>query len=169
MCFRYVLHHVMTVRLCVPDGKKMKGEDVDSLHVVGTKKLPPSKCIPEVAHFIIRQHVEAPSMWAIFPLQDLLALKEEDAKRPAAEETINDSLQSEALLEILYVLPPILCVHVTLETLLKDKELKKTIRGLVRGSGRSCPLDGQETGSTPAPAATNKGTDQGDQEQPVLA
>lgn len=37
--------------------------------VVGSNKLPPSKCVPEIAYFIIRQHVEAPSMWAIFPLQ----------------------------------------------------------------------------------------------------
>lgn len=116
---------------------------------------------PEVAHFIIRQHLEAPSMWAIFPLQDLLALKEKYAKRPAAEETINDPSNPKHYWRYR--------VYVTLETLLKDEELKKTIRGLVRGSGRSCPLDGQETGSTPAPAATNKGTDQGDQEQPVLA
>nr|POE73872.1 4-alpha-glucanotransferase dpe2 [Quercus suber] len=47
--------------------------------VVGSESgiLPPSQCVPEVAHFIIRQHVEAPSMWAIFPHQDLMALKEE--------------------------------------------------------------------------------------------
>lgn len=37
--------------------------------MVGSDKLPPSQCIPEIAHFILRQHVEAPSMWAIFPLQ----------------------------------------------------------------------------------------------------
>lgn len=37
--------------------------------VVGSDELPPSQCVPEVAEFIIQQHVEAPSMWAIFPLQ----------------------------------------------------------------------------------------------------
>ncbi|KAJ0044000.1 hypothetical protein Pint_18427 [Pistacia integerrima] len=41
-------------------------------NVVGSDALPPSKCVPEVTHFIIRQHVESPSMWAIFPLQVLL-------------------------------------------------------------------------------------------------
>ncbi|KAK3010333.1 hypothetical protein RJ639_013026 [Escallonia herrerae] len=40
--------------------------------MVGSDKLPPAKCVPEVAYFILRQHVEAPSMWAIFPLQVLV-------------------------------------------------------------------------------------------------
>ncbi|KAG4915799.1 hypothetical protein JHK87_053356 [Glycine soja] len=59
-------------------------------NVMESDGLPPDQCVPEVAHFVIRQHFEAPSMWAIFPLQDLLALKEEYTTRPATEETIND-------------------------------------------------------------------------------
>lgn len=38
-------------------------------NVVGSNELPPSQCTPEIANFVIRLHVEAPSMWAIFPLQ----------------------------------------------------------------------------------------------------
>ena len=37
--------------------------------VVGSDMLPPSTCVPDVAYFVIKQHFEAPSMWAIFPLQ----------------------------------------------------------------------------------------------------
>lgn len=37
--------------------------------VVGSDELPPSKCVPGIAKYILRMHVEAPSMWAIFPLQ----------------------------------------------------------------------------------------------------
>nr|ABK93393.1 unknown [Populus trichocarpa] len=59
-------------------------------NLVGPDAIPSSQCVPDIAHFVIRQHVEAPSMWAIFPLQDLLALKEEYTTRPATEETIND-------------------------------------------------------------------------------
>ncbi|KAH9299658.1 hypothetical protein KI387_031340, partial [Taxus chinensis] len=59
-------------------------------NVLGYSEAPPAQCVPEVALAIIQQHVEAPSMWAIFPLQDILALKEEYSKRPAAEETINN-------------------------------------------------------------------------------
>ncbi|KAK4784300.1 hypothetical protein SAY86_018668 [Trapa natans] len=99
--------------------------------VVGTDELPPSKCVPEVAHFILRQHVEAPSMWAIFPLQDLLALKEEYTSRPAAEETINDPTNPKHYWRYR--------IHVTFESLMKDRELKATIKDLVGGSGRSYP------------------------------
>ncbi|XP_075638330.1 4-alpha-glucanotransferase DPE2 [Castanea sativa] len=104
--------------------------------VVGSDILPPSQCVPEVAHFIIRQHVEAPSMWAIFPLQDLMALKEEYTTRPAAEETINDPTNPKHYWRFR--------VHVTLESLIKDSELKSTIKDLVRGSGRSHPVGENE-------------------------
>ncbi|KAA8517885.1 hypothetical protein F0562_015359 [Nyssa sinensis] len=42
--------------------------------VMGSDKLPPSLCVPEIVYFILRQHVEAPSMWAIFPLQNCRSL-----------------------------------------------------------------------------------------------
>ena len=31
--------------------------------------LPPAKCEPSVVYAIIKQHMESPSMWAVFPLQ----------------------------------------------------------------------------------------------------
>ncbi|ONK63671.1 uncharacterized protein A4U43_C07F17690 [Asparagus officinalis] len=99
--------------------------------VVGCNDEPPSRCIPEVAHFILQQHFHAPSMWAIFPLQDLLALKEEYTTRPAAEETINDPTNPKHYWRFR--------VHVTIETLLKDEDLKMTIKDLVATSGRSYP------------------------------
>ncbi|XP_062004208.1 4-alpha-glucanotransferase DPE2 [Rosa rugosa] len=99
--------------------------------MVGSDLLPPSRCVPEIANFIIRQHFEAPSMWAIFPLQDLLILKEEYTTRPAKEETINDPTNPKHYWRYR--------VHVTLEALIKDKELTSIIKDLVRGSGRSHP------------------------------
>ncbi|XP_021745916.1 4-alpha-glucanotransferase DPE2-like [Chenopodium quinoa] len=121
--------------------------------VVGSNKLPPSKCTPDIAYFIIRQHVEAPSMWAIFPLQDLLALKTDYTTRPATEETINDPTNPKHYWRFRS--------HVTLETLLKDQELKTAIKDLVRSSGRSYPHDDEETlaalskGSQPNASASN--------------
>ncbi|KAF9599354.1 hypothetical protein IFM89_036811 [Coptis chinensis] len=99
--------------------------------MMGSNDVPPSQCTPDVSYFILRQHVEAPSMWAIFPLQDLLALKEEYTTRPAVEETINDPTNPKHYWRYR--------VHVTLETLLGDKEFKLMIRKLVKGSGRSYP------------------------------
>ncbi|KAL3639655.1 4-alpha-glucanotransferase dpe2 [Castilleja foliolosa] len=99
--------------------------------IVGSDLLPPDQCTPEIAHFVLRQHVEAPSMWSIFPLQDLLALKEEYTTRPAVEETINDPTNPKHYWRFR--------AHVTIESLLKDKELTSVIKSLVHSSGRSCP------------------------------
>ncbi|CAB4286026.1 unnamed protein product [Prunus armeniaca] len=100
-------------------------------NVVGSDTSPPARCVPDIAHFIIREHVESPSMWAIFPLQDLLALKEEYTTRPATEETINDPTNPKHYWRYR--------VHVTVEALIKDKELVTIIKDLVSGSGRSHP------------------------------
>ncbi|XP_027351532.1 4-alpha-glucanotransferase DPE2 isoform X2 [Abrus precatorius] len=105
-------------------------------NVVESDELPPDQCVPEVAHFIIRQHFEAPSMWAIFPLQDLLALKGEYRTRPATEETINDPTNPKHYWRYR--------VHVTLESLIKDKELQTIIKDLVRWGGRSLPQEDLE-------------------------
>ncbi|XP_011626502.1 4-alpha-glucanotransferase DPE2 isoform X1 [Amborella trichopoda] len=105
---------------------------------LGSDEVPPPRCVPSIAYFIIHQHVDAPSMWAIFPLQDLLALKEEYTKRPAAEETINDPTNPKHYWRYR--------LHVTVETLLADNELKTAIRDLVVNSGRSCPpIEGADT------------------------
>ncbi|CDP16326.1 unnamed protein product [Coffea canephora] len=103
---------------------------------LGSNNSPPDQCIPEIAYFIIQQHVEAPSMWSIFPVQDLLALKEEYTTRLAVEETINDPTNPKHYWRYR--------VHVTLESLLKDKDLITVIKDLVRGSGRSYPLQEPE-------------------------
>ncbi|XP_077218422.1 disproportionating enzyme 2 isoform X2 [Tasmannia lanceolata] len=117
--------------------------------VVGSNDIPPTLCVPDVAYFILQQHFEAPSMWAIYPLQDLLALKEEYTMRPAVEETINDPTNPKHYWRYR--------VHVTLESLLGDKDLKLTIKDLVKSSGRSYPLIGvdahgsENTAAAPLP------------------
>ncbi|KAK6942118.1 Carbohydrate binding module family 20 [Dillenia turbinata] len=100
-------------------------------NVVESDEIPPGKCTPEITYFIVKQHMDAPSMWAIFPLQDLLALKEEYTTRPAAEETINDPTNPKHYWRYR--------VHVTVERLHEDNNLKTMIRDLVCGSGRSHP------------------------------
>ncbi|XP_068659534.1 4-alpha-glucanotransferase DPE2 [Aristolochia californica] len=103
--------------------------------VVASEEIPPSRCTPAVADFILRQHFDSPSMWAIFPVQDLLALKEEYTTRPAAEETINDPTNPKHYWRFR--------LHVTVETLLKDEELTQTIKDLVVSSGRLYPPTGR--------------------------
>ncbi|KAK8952968.1 4-alpha-glucanotransferase DPE2 [Platanthera guangdongensis] len=133
--------------------------------VIGSNDEPPSQCTPEVANFILHQHFLAPSMWAIFPLQDVLALKEEYTDRPANEETINDPTNPKhywrfreyfSLFEdenhfslnfsLLIIFGEFLSsgMHVTLESLLGDEDLKITIKDLVASSGRSYPISEYE-------------------------
>lgn len=38
-------------------------------NVIGCNDIPPPRCTTDIAYFIIEQHMRAPSMWAIFPLQ----------------------------------------------------------------------------------------------------
>ncbi|CAL1352309.1 unnamed protein product [Linum trigynum] len=116
--------------------------------IFGSDELPPDTCLPAIANFIIRQHVESPSMWAIFPLQDLLALKEDYTKRPANEETINDPTNPKHYWRYR--------VHVTLETLMKDSELKSIIKGLISGSGRSHPGSKETEGKSKQVASNGK-------------
>ncbi|KAK8919301.1 4-alpha-glucanotransferase DPE2 [Platanthera zijinensis] len=104
--------------------------------VIGSNDEPPSQCTPEVANFILQQHFLAPSMWAIFPLQDVLALKEEYTDRPANEETINDPTNPKHYWRFR--------MHVTLESLLGDEDLKITIKDLVASSARSYPISEYE-------------------------
>ena len=37
--------------------------------VLGREGTPPAECTPEIMREIVKQHLDAPSMWAIFPLQ----------------------------------------------------------------------------------------------------
>uniref|UniRef100_A0A0D6QV62 4-alpha-glucanotransferase n=1 Tax=Araucaria cunninghamii TaxID=56994 RepID=A0A0D6QV62_ARACU len=100
-------------------------------NVLGYSEAPPAKCDPKVAHAIMQQHVEAPSIWAIFPLQDLQALKEEYSKRPAVDETINDPTNPKHYWRFR--------VHINLEMLLADENFQMTIKDLIKNSGRSYP------------------------------
>ncbi|EFJ19739.1 hypothetical protein SELMODRAFT_268243 [Selaginella moellendorffii] len=95
---------------------------------LGMSESPPAQCVPDVARVIIEQHMKSPSMWAIFPLQDLLALKEEYTGRPANEETINDPTNPKHYWRFRTL------THV--ETLLEDRELIFSIKNLVESGGR---------------------------------
>lgn len=51
---------------------------------------PPECCIAEVAQWALEDHLASPAMWAIFPMQDLLAIDEELRRPDAVAEQIND-------------------------------------------------------------------------------
>ncbi|CAL5220743.1 g2802 [Coccomyxa viridis] len=88
----------------------------------------PEQCIPEVMHDIVQQHMDSPAMWAIFPLQDLLALSDKYNGRPATEETINDPTVRKHYWRYR--------CHIDLETLLEDKAFILNIQRMLLESGR---------------------------------
>lgn len=89
---------------------------------------PPEKCEPHVMRAIIRQHMASPSVLAVFPVQDLLALAEEYSQRPAEEETINDPTNPKHYWRFR--------MHVRLEDMLANTVWLSDIRHLVNEASR---------------------------------
>ena len=89
---------------------------------------PPEKCVPAVMRAIVRRHMASPSALAVFPAQDLLALAEEYAQRPAREETINDPTNPKHYWRFR--------LHARLEDLPQNAAWLGDIRQLVGESGR---------------------------------
>eukprot|EP00850_Spirogloea_muscicola_P013966 SM000097S24819 [mRNA] locus=s97:544160:552835:+ [translate_table: standard] len=96
---------------------------------LGFSQTPPDTCTPDVARAILQQHCDSPSVFAIFPIQDLMALKDKYSERPAAEETINDPTNPRHYWRFR--------LHVTLEEFLRDEDWLATIQDLLLTSGRT--------------------------------
>ena len=60
------------------------------VHELGQYAHPPSDCEPWIVRNIIRQHLNAPAMWAVFQIQDLLAMSGELRQQDAGGERINE-------------------------------------------------------------------------------
>lgn len=88
----------------------------------------PERCTPAVAAAVVQQHLHSPSVLAIFPLQDLMALSETLTTRPAEEEIINDPTNSEHYWRYR--------MHVTIEDLKSDAELMHKLHTFLLESGR---------------------------------
>lgn len=91
----------------------------------------PSVCTPEVMRAIVQQHLESPAMWAIFPLQDIMALSPLYTSRTAKEETINDPTNNRHYWKYR--------MHVRVEDLTADLHLIADLQELALGAGR-CKL-----------------------------
>ncbi len=100
--------------------------------ILGHESEPPATCEPPVCEEIIRQHLESPSMWAIFPIQDILAMSEE-LRRPGdpREEQINNP--ADPFNQWGFRL------HVSLRELTAKTAFTMKIRRMVCDSGRNGP------------------------------
>ncbi|KAK9824488.1 hypothetical protein WJX72_010729 [[Myrmecia] bisecta] len=93
----------------------------------------PERCTPGIMKTIVRQHLESPAMWAIFPLQDLLALSPKFNTRPAHEETINNPTVRKHYWRYR--------MHVNVEQLLSDKDFVQELQALMLDAGRCAEAD----------------------------
>ena len=85
-------------------------------------------CAPEVVQAVINQHLQSPSILAIFAIQDVLALSKNFQLRPPDEETINVPSNPEHYWRYR--------MHVTVEDLEEENDLKENLRLLIAQSGR---------------------------------
>ncbi len=89
----------------------------------------PVKCTPDICRQIVVQHLESPSMWAVFPVQDILGMSERLC-RPGdpKEEQINDPSDPHHRWKFR--------LHLTCERLISEREFNAEVREMVEGAGR---------------------------------
>ncbi len=88
----------------------------------------PATCEPQIVKEIITQHLYSPSMWAIFLMQDLLAMNEAFREEDPKSERINIPADPNHYWRYRMNIP--------LETLIKSKEFNEQLREQIRQSGR---------------------------------
>ncbi|MEG1644505.1 MAG: 4-alpha-glucanotransferase [Alistipes sp.] len=96
--------------------------------VLHEKGVAPSVCEPWIGERMIAQHLASPSMWAIFPFQDLLAMDGSLRRQNPLEERINDPAVSQN--NWCYR------IHLTMEQLLTASSFNEKLRVLIQENGR---------------------------------
>ncbi len=97
-------------------------------HMLGHFGVAPQYCEPWVSREMIIQHLHSPAMWAIFPLQDLVAMDETLRYQVPQEERINEPSNPKHYWRYRF--------HLNMEDLLKAKDFNKMLQELVMLSGR---------------------------------
>ncbi len=88
----------------------------------------PQDCTPEIVEAINKQHFDAPSMWAIFPIQDLVGMDRGLRREEASAEQINEPSNPQHYWRFRF--------HLPLEKMLLEEGLNEKIAVMVRESGR---------------------------------
>jgi 4-alpha-glucanotransferase len=89
----------------------------------------PQHCEPWVAREILAQHLHSPAMWAIFPIQDLLAIDALLRRENPQDEQINVPSNPQHFWKYR--------LHLNLEDLSTETNFRQEVQSLVEGSGRS--------------------------------
>lgn len=96
--------------------------------ILGNPGEPPATCEPRIVEQIINQHLFCPSMWAVFPIQDLLGTDESLRLSDPHAERINQPANPNHYW----------CyrMHVDLEQLMDHEEFNAKIYSMIENSGR---------------------------------
>jgi len=97
--------------------------------VLGMPGEAPQTCTAEIASRIIGQHLSSPSMWAVFPIQDLLALNAYLRLPDPRAERINEPGNPEHYWQYR--------LHLTIEQLISEKGFTTEVRKMINNSGRN--------------------------------
>jgi len=98
-------------------------------HCLGKQGSAPYYCEPEVGKEMIYQHLHSPSMWAIFPLQDLLAMDGQLRRENPLDERINVPANPQHYWRYR--------IHLSLEELMEAKGFNAKVREMLEHSGRN--------------------------------
>ena len=96
--------------------------------VMGKEGQAPRLCTADIVQAINKQHLDAPSMLAIFPIQDLLGMEDRLKKEDPFSEQINEPSNPKHYWRYR--------LHVELETLIDDVEFCEKVKTMVKESGR---------------------------------
>ncbi|MCG8309572.1 MAG: 4-alpha-glucanotransferase [Cytophagales bacterium] len=98
-------------------------------NILGHTGRAPQFCEPWIAREVIIQHLHAPAMWAIFPIQDLVAMDEKLRLENPFAEQINEPSNPKHYWRFRF--------HLYMEDLLKAKSFNKMLSELVSLSARN--------------------------------
>ncbi|MEZ4775100.1 MAG: 4-alpha-glucanotransferase [Bacteroidia bacterium] len=98
-------------------------------HILGYAGDAPFFCEPWVCREIIDRHLQSPSMWTVFPIQDLIAMDEKIRRENPHEERINVPSNPKHYWRYRF--------HMTLEDLLKNDGFNDYLREMIKISGRN--------------------------------
>ncbi len=118
-------HDMETLRQWWQDDEKVRSRFAWEMLGIA---FPETELSGEIAHRIIQQHLASPAMWAVFPLQDLLAMDETLRSEDIEGERIN-----------IPAITPFYWrwrMEMNLETLAGEKKFQQGIRGMISDGGR---------------------------------
>lgn len=98
-------------------------------HILGHQGSAPPTCEPWISEEILVQHMYSPAMWAIFPIQDIVAIEPGLRRENPDEERINIPANPNHYWRYRF--------HMNIEDLLENHEFNKKISDLINMSGRN--------------------------------